>query len=116
KVISSLNNGSNDSLYTSLKIGPIMKNVRNSAKPTRTWFGGICCVAKDVLTNDRTTIIRVKLVINISMLGANASTVNNNKSFTDVATDEGSELENMFTKSFTFITLFFTLIHHLLPT
>ncbi len=70
-----------------------------------TWFGGICCVANDVLTNDRTMTIRVKLVINMRMLGASDNTVNNNNNLTDVETASGSVPENIFMKSFMALVL-----------
>src|SRR5699024_5641758 len=89
-VISSLNNGCNASSYTSLNVGAIIKNVKNNAKPINTWFGGICWVARDVRTNDNTTIILVKLVINIKIPGAIDKMVNKIINFTDVETCEGS--------------------------
>src|SRR5699024_3623890 len=78
-----------------MNVGAIMKNVKNKASPINTWFGGICCVANDVRTKAKTTTTRVKLVIIIKIPGAKDRTVNNNKSLTDVATEDGSELENM---------------------
>lgn len=84
-----------------------MKNVRNKANPINTWFGGICCVASDVRTNDKTIIILVKLVIKINIPGAMDKTVNSNMSFTEVDIAEGSELENISIKSDIFIILRF---------
>src|SRR5690606_38483886 len=106
-VISSLNNGSSASLYTSLNVGAMMKNVKNKAKPTSTWFGGICCVANDIRTNDRTTTIRVKLVIKINMPGASDKMVNRMMMRTEFDIAEGSELENISINSFMFIILLF---------
>ncbi|GAI83024.1 unnamed protein product, partial [marine sediment metagenome] len=40
------------------------------ASPTRTWFGGICCVLKACRSKDRTIIIRVKEVTRINIAGA----------------------------------------------
>ena len=46
-----------------------MKKVRKRASPTRTWFGGICCVLKACRSKDRTIIIRVKEVTRINIAG-----------------------------------------------
>src|SRR5699024_1200144 len=109
KVISSSNKGSNASLYTSEKVGAITKKVKNKAKPINTWFGGICCVAKDVLTKDKTTIIRIKLVAKINIPGAIDKIVNNKSNLTDVVTLDGSELEKTLINSSIRIIIF--LIH-----
>ena len=74
-----------------LNVGAMMKKVKNKASPINTWFGGICCVARAVLTNDKTMTILVKLVIKIKILGANDNTVNSRISLTEVETAEGSE-------------------------
>src|SRR5690625_6801200 len=87
-----------------------MKKVKNIAKPIKTWFGGICCVASEVLTKDKMMTILVKLVIKMSILGANDKTVNNNNNFTDVEIAEGSELENILINSSILIFLLFLLI------
>jgi hypothetical protein len=71
----------------------MMKNVKNNAKPTITWFGGICCVANAVRTKDKTITIRVKHVIKIKMLGANDKTVSNSINLTDAETFAGLLLE-----------------------
>ena len=70
-----------------------MKNVKNKAKPTITWFGGICCVANAVRTNDKTMTILVKHVIKIKILGANDKTVSININLTVVETFAGLLLE-----------------------
>ena len=90
-----------------------MKKVKNKAIPTNTWFGGICCVAKDVLTKERTMIILVKHVIKIRILGARDKTVSKSSSLTEVETDEGSEFENICTKSFMAFFLFLIRFNHL---
>src|SRR5699024_3504284 len=59
--------------------------------------------------------IRVKLVINIKMLGASDKTVSNNNNFTDVATFSGSELENISINSFIVIFLLSVISYYLLP-
>lgn len=88
-----------------------MKNVKNNASPINTWFGGICCVASDVLTKDKTIIILVKLVINMSIAGANDRIVNNNNNLTEVDTADGSDPENISTNSFIIIFPCFMLVH-----
>src|SRR5699024_2921237 len=69
----------------------------------------------DVLTNDNTITIRVKLVINIKIAGAMDRTVRSNINFTDVETFEGSELEKASINSFMFIILLIIIINHLMP-
>src|SRR5699024_5553890 len=102
----SFSNGSRPSSYTSLKVGAIMKKVKNNAKPMSTWFGGICCVASDVRTNDKTTTIRVKLVIKINIPGAIDKIVRSNIKRTDVDNAAGSVSENMLIKSDMLIIIF----------
>src|SRR5699024_523224 len=99
--------------YTSPNTGAIIKNVKNKASPINTWFGGICCVAREVRTNDKTMMILVKLVINIKILGAKDKTVNSNNNFTEAETDEGSEPENISTNSFMLIFLLYVIINDL---
>lgn len=88
-----------------------MKKVINNASPIKTWFGGICCVASDVLTKDKMTITLVKHVIKIKMPGANDNTVKSKINLTDVEMAEGSELENILIKSDMFIIFLVNLIH-----
>lgn len=76
-VISSANRGLTAVSYAALNVGAIMKNVKNSANEIITVFGGVCCTPMAVRRNDRTMMIRVKLVIIIKMDGANDKTVNN---------------------------------------
>jgi hypothetical protein len=52
-----------------------MKNVKNRARPISTWDGGVCLVPRAFLKNENTTIILVKDVKSISILGASARTV-----------------------------------------
>lgn len=52
-----------------------MKKVRNNAKLMMTWFGGVCCKPRAVLTIDRTIEIRTKDVTIIKIDGARPSTV-----------------------------------------
>ena len=68
--ISSSNNGCNACSFTCWNVGAMMKNVKNNAKPTMTWFGGIWFVASAVRINDNTMTIRANDVINIKILGA----------------------------------------------
>jgi hypothetical protein len=83
------NNGVSACLLTSWNVGAMIKNVKNIANPSNTWFGGTPCVPIDVLTNERTIIILVKQVVNINTPGATDNTVNNNKSFTEDVTVSG---------------------------
>ena len=77
-----------------------MKNVKNNASPIITWLGGIWFVANAVRVNDSTITIRVNDVININILGASDSTVNNINSLTDVETFVGSLSEKIEINSF----------------
>src|SRR5690625_5020975 len=81
------------------------KNDRNSAKAINTWLGGICCVARDVRTNESTMTIRVKEVIRIKIPGASEKTVSNKIKRTEVDIFVGSELENISINSFISIFL-----------
>ncbi|BDH61153.1 hypothetical protein MTP04_12830 [Lysinibacillus sp. PLM2] len=69
------------------------KNVKNSARPIMTWFGGMVFVASAVLVKDSTITIRAKEVININILGASERTVNRSSNCMDVDTFVGSLLE-----------------------
>ena len=57
-------------------VGPITKMVRNSEKPTSTWFGGIDGVPSALRRNPSTIRIRVKPVIMISSDGPIVMSVN----------------------------------------
>ena len=48
-----------------------MKRVKKSANPINTWLGGLELVPSDVLTKDKTTIIRVNEVVMIKIIGIN---------------------------------------------
>ena len=49
--------------------------LRNSDKDTRTAFGGDCCRPRAVRSSDRTTMIRTKLVVMMTIDGARDRTV-----------------------------------------
>ena len=49
--------------------------LRNRARDTRTAFGGDCCIPRAVRSRDRTTTIRTKLVVMMTIDGARDSTV-----------------------------------------
>ena len=55
--------GSRAVLLISVKVGVIMKKVRNRAMAINTWLGGVCCVPIACLRIERTIIILVKEVI-----------------------------------------------------
>src|SRR3954454_5437910 len=57
-------------------VGPITKMVRNSEKPTSTWFGGIDGVPSALRRKPSTIRIRVKPVIMISRDGPSVIRVN----------------------------------------
>jgi hypothetical protein len=82
--MSSFKSGVSASLLISENVGAMIKNVRNKASPTSTWFGGIELVASDVLTNESTITIRVKHVIKMRMPGATENTVKSKRRRTDV--------------------------------
>ena len=58
-----------------MKTGAIINNVRNSAIPVMTIFGGVFCVCIAVLKKLSTMTIRVKQVIIISSDGSSAISV-----------------------------------------
>lgn len=70
-------------------MGCMIKNVKNNAIPVKTKLGGFCCVPNELLTKDNTTIIRVKLVVNIKNVGAKLSKPISTYNFTtsDVPSD-----------------------------
>src|SRR4051812_28139164 len=49
--------------------------LRNSAKPTTTWLGGMACSPRAFLVSESTMTMRVKLVIIMSSAGATVSSV-----------------------------------------
>ncbi len=53
----------------------MIKKVRNSASPTRTWFGGEVWVPSAWRSSERTMMMRVKLVIINRPAGMNVSAV-----------------------------------------
>jgi hypothetical protein len=57
------------------KVGPITNRVRNSARPTITWFGGAVWVPSAWRSSDSTMMMRVKLVIISSAAGMKVSAV-----------------------------------------
>lgn len=85
-----------------------MKNVKNNAKPTITWFGGIWLVASAVRTNDKIITILAKEVININILGAKDKTVSKSINFIDVERLAGSlsektgQIHSLLSRSFVF--------------
>ena len=54
--------GSRAVLLISVKVGVIMKKVRNRAIAINTWLGGVCCVPIACLSIDKTMIILVNEV------------------------------------------------------
>jgi len=72
------------------RIGPIRKNVMNSASPTNTCVGGICCVPSAERRNCSEIITRVKLVNIIKSEGARAITLSMNRSWSAEAVPLGS--------------------------
>src|SRR5438874_10910993 len=61
--------------FTSFHVGPMTRKVMKSAKPTRIWLGGNCCVPMACRSNASTITMRVKLVIMIKIAGASDKTV-----------------------------------------
>src|SRR5699024_12870063 len=80
---------------TDHNVDTLINNVTHKAKPIYTWYFSICCIDNEIRTKTKTTTTRVKPVIITTIPGGKDRTVNNNKSSTDVATEDGSELENM---------------------
>ena len=60
---------------TSDKVGPITKNVMNNARPTITWFGGVCGVPRACRSSPRTMTILVKAVIERTIAGSSVRNV-----------------------------------------
>ena len=54
-------------------------SVRNSDRPTTTWFGGACCVPMAWRNSDSTMTMRVKPVIISSTAGRKDSAVKNSR-------------------------------------
>ena len=52
-----------------------MNKLKNNARPTSTWFGGMVCNPSAFRVSDKTTTIFVKLVHSINAAGANEITV-----------------------------------------
>src|SRR3982074_540174 len=69
-------------------VGAITKSVRNRARPTSTWFGGICCVPIALRTKLRTIVMRTKLVTIIKMAGTRLRIVSRRKNCSAVALSE----------------------------
>src|SRR3954471_8285703 len=63
------------SLFICVSVGLITKRLRNRARPTTTWLGGIAWRPRAFLVSDSTITMRVKLVIIIKMAGAMVSSV-----------------------------------------
>src|SRR4051794_23356741 len=63
------------SLFICVSVGLITKRLRNRARPTTTWLGGIAWRPRAFLVSDSTITMRVKLVIIIKMAGATVSSV-----------------------------------------
>src|SRR5437764_3175421 len=59
----------------SLKVGDITKKLRNMARPTMTWLGGMVCSPRALRVSDSTMTMRVKPVSMISSAGATDSSV-----------------------------------------
>ena len=70
-----LSKGTIASLYTSVKVGCIIKKVRTSESPIRIWFGGTVCVLKAALVKWSTIMILVKEVIIKMIVGRTAISV-----------------------------------------
>ena len=60
---------------TSVKVGPITKKVMNNARPTITWFGGVCGVPRACRSRPRTITILVKAVIERTIAGSSERNV-----------------------------------------
>ena len=67
--------GSSPSRHAVSNAGAMTKPVRNSARPTSTGFGGVCCRPIAVRRKDRTITMRVKDVTMTTSDGARLSTV-----------------------------------------
>src|SRR5947209_2538646 len=63
------------SLFIWVSVGLITKRLRNRARPTTTWLGGMACRPKALRVSDSTMTMRVKLVIIIKMAGATVRSV-----------------------------------------
>ena len=72
--------GDNATSFTCVHTGAMIMNVRKSAKPMSTWFGGICCTPNACLKSASTTTIRGKHVVMINIAGASDRTVNRKSS------------------------------------
>ena len=57
------------------------KKVRNRARPTSTWLGGVCWMPSAVRRNDSTTMIRVNEVTMTRIDGARLRTVSSARSW-----------------------------------
>ncbi len=66
------------------KVGAIVYNVRNNARPINDIVGGIVCVVKARLTNDNTIIILANEVVIIKRLGKSAKPLKTITSLTGV--------------------------------
>ena len=69
--------------------GCMMKNVRNSASPISTEFGGFVCVASAERTNESTTMMRVNEVIMTSKVGAKVRIVSSSRICSERTTSDG---------------------------
>jgi len=67
----------------------MIKNVRNSAKPIKTWLGGACRVPNPFLRKEKTITIRVKEVKRMRIEGANVRTVSKSKISSVITKSEG---------------------------
>src|SRR4051812_10400365 len=67
--------GCTASLFICESVGLITNRLRNRARPTTTWLGGIDCNPRALRVSESTMTMRVKLVIIMRSAGATVSSV-----------------------------------------